>query len=83
MAALRRGSYQPVDTVPAGVFAYLRADAGERVLVALNFTGKPCRLSLPDLGQGRVVVATHLTRDGAVDLGDMTLDAHEGLVIAL
>jgi len=83
MAALRRGSYQPVDTVPAGVFAYLRVDASERVLVALNFTGKPCRLSLPDLGQGRVVVATNLTRDGAVDLRGMTLDAHEGLVIAL
>lgn len=81
--ALQIGSYRPLDTSASGVFTYLREHDGQRVLVALNFTGKPWRLALPELGRGRVAVATSATRAGEVDLGDLALDAHEGVVIEL
>ena len=82
-AALQIGTYRPLDTSASGVFAYLREHDGQRILVALNFTGKPWRLALPELGHGRVAVATNVARSGEVDLGDLALDAHEGVVIAL
>ncbi len=80
--ALKLGSYRALAT-PSGVFAYLREVDGERVVVVLNFTGKPVRVALPDVGRGRIAVATSIARTGDVDLGTLELNAHEGLVITL
>ena len=57
--ALRRGTYGSLDA-PAGVFAYLREDGGERRLVALNFRGRKARMAIPaELGgAGRLCLST-------------------------
>jgi hypothetical protein len=65
------------------VFAFVRELDGRRTCVALNFTGKPWRLTLPELGRGHVAVATNVACNGDVDLADLSLGAHEGVVIDL
>jgi glycosidase len=45
LAALRTGSYRPLDPVPRECFAFERAQGTERVLVAINFS--PTRAALP------------------------------------
>jgi alpha-glucosidase len=81
--ALSLGSYTSLDRVPAECFAYLRQAGAERYLVALNFAADEQTLHLPDLGEGRIVVATRMDREGPVTLRELRLRAHEGCVIAL
>ncbi len=44
--ALRRGMFQPVTFTPKKILAYLREDANQTVLVAMNFGGRTHRLVL-------------------------------------
>jgi alpha-glucosidase len=78
--ALALGSYQPLDTVPADCFAYLRTAAGQRCLVAINFAAESRTLALPDLGRGQVLASTRLDREGAESLSHFTLRPNEGRV---
>lgn len=58
--ALRFGGYRPLADTPAPVFAYVREAVGERLLVALNFSGEPQTLLLPpDFGSPRLALSTH------------------------
>ena len=82
-AALSLGAYRSFDEVPQSCFVYLRELDGQRYLVALNFSGQEQTLTLPQLGTGRIVVSTHLDREGPVSLGNFKLGAAEGLVIEL
>jgi alpha-glucosidase len=78
--ALRRGTYRTLPA-PRGAFAYARESDDERVIVALNFTRTPMRLSLGS-GAARVLVATDHARDGdATDLERVSLDANAGLAL--
>jgi alpha-glucosidase len=81
--ALRSGRYRAVNGVPESCFAYLREQAGQRMLVALNFSDDEHRLSLPDLGVGQLVISTHLDREGTIDLTTLHLRGHEGVIVEL
>jgi alpha-glucosidase len=81
--ALHIGSYSAVDGAPANCFAYLREQAGQRMLVALNFSAVERRLSLAGLGGGRLLISTHLDREEEADLAALTLRGQEGVIIEL
>jgi alpha-glucosidase len=81
--ALHSGSYRALDDAPAGCFVYLREHAGQRMLVALNFSGDERRLSLPGLEAGQLLISTHLDGEGAVVPSDLSLRAHEGILVEL
>ena len=83
LPALYRGHHRPLDGVPQDCFVYLREYEGQRVLVALNFSADERQLSLQNLGDGRLLLSTYLDADGAVNLLDLTLRAHEGMLMAL
>ncbi|MBI3287309.1 MAG: DUF3459 domain-containing protein, partial [Chloroflexi bacterium] len=76
--ALVAGAYETV-AAPEGVYAYFRATAEERILVALNFTPKPRILRATG---GRVLVSTHLDRNGS-EVGPLLLRENEGIVLRL
>lgn len=83
-SALQVGDYFPLDSVPKDCFVYLRAGPdGLRVLVALNFSSKDLELHLGELGRGKLVLSTHLDRDGAIDLSSFALRGDEGIVVEL
>lgn len=81
--ALQWGSYQAVDEVPEGCFVYLREAEGKRMLVILSFSDQHQNLQLDFLGEGMLVLSTHLDRDEDVDLNNVNLRPHEGLLIRL
>jgi hypothetical protein len=51
--------------------------------VALNFSSKGQKLSLPEMGTGRIALSTALDREGEVDLADFNLRGNEGCIIEL
>ena len=79
--ALHRGSYRPLDSVPGDVFAFLREELPDRVLVAVSFAAHPVRLMLPERPAG-ILASTHPgpALDGPHSI---SLRPHEGLVIEL
>ncbi|MDX2139204.1 MAG: alpha-amylase family glycosyl hydrolase [Chloroflexota bacterium] len=81
--ALTTGSYRSADAKADDVFVYVRESGGQRVCVALNFGDRMQTLALRDLGQGRIVVSTHMDRTDAVDMGALYLRENEGVVVAL
>jgi alpha-glucosidase len=80
-AALTRGSYQSVEQQSATCFVYLRQHADQRCLVALNFSGQDQIVKLPGQGQGRLLLSTHLDREGVIPLSEMHLRGNEGLLL--
>jgi alpha-glucosidase len=82
-AALAAGNYAPV-AVSGDLLAYIRERHGRRFLVALNLGDQPYVLELPDdLGQGRIVLSTHLDREGESLGGELALRSDEGIVAEL
>ena len=79
--ALNRGTYTPLDGMPEGSFVYQRQEAGNRILVALNFKGVPLRLPLE--GEGQILISTHLDRTGTENLQPLHLRENEGILIEL
>ena len=84
---LQRGAYRALDGVPPACFVYVRTDVGpssdgwERLLVALNFSSQAQRICVDSWGAGSLSLSTHLDRQGPVDLGDLTLRPHEGIIV--
>lgn len=87
--ALQWGSFRALDPVaPAGqsaehCFVFMRQAGVQRVVLALNFSAQEQAPGLAGMGTGKVVVSTHLDRDGAVALAEFRLRANEGLMVAL
>jgi alpha-glucosidase len=70
--------------VQGGAFVYLREADGRRLLVALNLSAEPHAILLRrSLRGGRVLLDTHLERDGEAVGDEIDLRADEGVVIAL
>ncbi len=85
--ALVVGDYCSLTTSPAetmdNCFVYERQAEGQRMIVALNFSGQEQKLSLAGLGKGRVILSTMMDREDEVNLSNFTLRANEGCIIAL
>lgn len=81
--ALRDGEYRSLDARSPECFAFLREVAGERALVAINFSSLEHVIDLPFEGSGEIVVSTALDRTGPVDLAALTLRGDESLIIEL
>jgi alpha-glucosidase len=82
-AALNRGSYRSLDNVPTDCFVYLREYEGQKLLIALNFSEHEQQLTLPELGEGRLVLSTQAKSASTIDLINLTLDGAEGVIIEL
>ena len=78
--ALSQGAYRPLEA-DGDVLAYMREEAGERVLVALNFGAEGVALALPC--PGTVLLSSDVGRDGENMAFSSTLRAHEGVIVAL
>jgi alpha-glucosidase len=77
--ALQSGAYAAIDDTEDGVFAYTRSDGGDRLLVALNFTGDERSLGLPsEVRVGELLLSTH--GDGG---DDELLRPNEGRIYRL
>jgi len=86
MLALQVGDYGSVELTEEArdnCFVYERKADDQRLLVALNFSGKEQRLHLPLVGIGNIILSTILDREGDVNLADFSLRANEGCIIAM
>jgi alpha-glucosidase len=80
--ALTRGSYRALDG-PPDTFIYLREHAGERRLIALNFSSAARAVALP-FASGHLELSTaHERPSGTTSLSPLTLAPSEGLLITL
>ena len=79
--ALTLGSYQSVKQESATCFVYLRQYSDQSCLVALNFSAHDQVVTLPEQGQGRVLLSTHLDCEGLIHLSEVHLRGNEGLLI--
>ena len=88
--ALYGGSYQAIDADP-DCFVFLRKSGTEQRLVALNFALVLKRIDVsgaspsltPALDTGRILLSTHLDREGRTLLSTLDLRPNEGVVIEL
>ena len=79
--ALSVGSQRSLDQPNPACFVYLRQHGRQRYVVALNFSAHEQVVSLPEQGQGRLLLSTHLDHEGPMALGEMHLRGNEGLLI--
>jgi len=82
-AALQTGTYTPVDLLTDTCFIYRRDAESESFLIALNFTDSQQSFEWIDIGEGQIVLSTHLDRLGEIDLKHIQLRPYEGLIIQL
>jgi len=79
--ALRFGEYEPIEGVPPGVYAFVRAHRGERTLTVLNFTKDAVSFELPaSLRPTETVIGTHGEPPASHHI---TLTANEGRLLRL
>lgn len=80
--ALTVGDYRPINA-PDGVFAYVRSAADDHKLVALNFTGAPQALDLPEAGP--LILSTDLAREQRREhiTGQLQLAPNEAVILDL
>ncbi|MCC6614793.1 MAG: DUF3459 domain-containing protein [Anaerolineae bacterium] len=81
--ALVAGNYHSLDTDAEDCFVYLRQAGGQNFCIALNMGSRMRSLALRGLGQGKIVVSTHMDRGDIVDLSALHLRENEGVVIQL
>ena len=85
--ALQIGSYRSINPESAetqeNCFVFERQAGDQRVIVALNFSNREQKLSLPNLETGRIVLSTNLDREGDVSLSGFSLRENEGCIIVL
>ena len=79
--ALTLGSYRSIEQESATCFVYLRQHADQRCLMALNFSAHDQVVRLPEQGQGRVLLSTHLDCGGLIPLSEVHLRGNEGLLL--
>ena len=81
--ALVGSAWKPL-CVQGGAFGYLRVAGSRRLMIALNMTDQPCALLLADrLRWGRILLNTHLDRDGEAVEDELDLRADEGVIVEL
>jgi alpha-glucosidase len=79
-AALRTGSYLPVDPVPPECFVFERSQGSERVIVAINFAAAPLSIDTAGIA-GRIAVSTQRVNEGNEVRGALRLLPYEAVVV--
>jgi alpha-glucosidase len=81
--ALAVGSYAPVEAT-GDLLAYAREEDGRRFIIVLNFGHEPTMFDPGGRGApGRIVLTTHLDREGEETAGALKLRGDEGVIIEL
>jgi alpha-glucosidase len=80
--ALSVGDYAPIET-DGDVLAYERRHRGERLLVALNLGREPRTVATPEVGNGQILLSTHLDREEAGTGPKIELRPDEGVIVSL
>jgi alpha-glucosidase len=67
------------------LLAYVRKLGTQRFLIALNLGNDPHAVSFaaPIRSQGKIVISTHLDREGEIVDRDLNLRANEAVIIAV
>ncbi|MBI5294624.1 MAG: DUF3459 domain-containing protein [Chloroflexi bacterium] len=85
--ALTVGSYRSLELgspeAQANCFVYERQAEDQRLLVALNFSGREQALGLSLPGNGTILLSTGLDREGEIDLSKFSLAPNQGCLILL
>jgi alpha-glucosidase len=87
--ALNRGAYRVIEGTPRDCLLYEReadAEAGpvERMLVAVNFSQRPCEFALPGSSRGLVLATTNPdAAEAKWDPARIQLGPHEGRLVRL
>jgi alpha-glucosidase len=76
---LALGSYEPVEAKD-DLLAYARESDGRRLLIMLNLGHNPTTFEGPEI-RGRLVLSTHLDRDGERVDGGIGLRGDEGVIV--
>lgn len=77
--ALATGTYAPV-AAEGDLLMFSRTDGEGQLLVALNLGGDPLVVAAPEM-EGQVLLSTFCDREGEPVAGDISLRAHEGVVV--
>lgn len=81
--ALVTGAYRPLPA-SGDLMAFLREDAAQGLLVVLNLGAAETRFVLPpETGATRLLLSTHLDREGEQLSGEIDLRGDEGLLLEL
>lgn len=80
---LTLGSYRSLEQENTACFVYQRELDEQRYLVALNISAQEQVVKLPEVGQVRIVLSTHLDREGSIDMREFQLRANEGYLIEI
>jgi alpha-glucosidase len=78
---LAQGTQRFIDA-PHGVLAFVREHAGERLLIALNFTSAPAAIDL-DVGRAAMILSTEPSRGAETEGARVTIGPDEGLILRL
>jgi alpha-glucosidase len=72
---------EQIEQESATCFVYQRQSSSQRCLVALNFSAQDQVVTLPGQSQGRVLLSTHMDREGFIPLSEIHLRGNEGLLL--
>jgi alpha-glucosidase len=81
ITALRRGTYETIDTGVPDVFAWRRLAGDSRAVVAVNFANEERRIRLPEADAARACAGTHLDPPSPDAGGLLTLRPFEGVIL--
>lgn len=80
-AAIKSGTYEPIDPTPADCFAFLRQSGHERIITAFNMGETTARFDFHRFGRLEIIVSTGMDRAGLADSRYVDLSPWEGLVL--
>jgi alpha-glucosidase len=84
LPALHRGAFAFVEGAPEGVLAYTREADGRRVLCVVNLQDRAQVCDLSALGaSAQLLLSTQASERGHVELGQLSIRPHEGLLMKL
>jgi len=80
--ALRYGKYSDIEINEDDIMVYTRTFEDENLLVILNFSNNIKQLEISNkTEQGKIILSTNLDRNEVVDLNDVNIRKHEGLIL--
>jgi len=83
LPALTVGSQQSIDQPNPTCFVYQRQHSDQCCLVVLNFSAQDQVVTLSGHDQGRLLLSTHLDREGLIPFAEVHLRGNEGLLIEM